>query len=165
QTMQAKTFRRSAVALALAAAFALGVGVADRVGLHPATAATTGAPAVAATPLAQAPAAVNAAALPDFSGLVEQYGPAVVNISGVQGTKTSARMPRMQTPDDDQLPPFLRNLPFPFQLPDQPDRGPTRGVGSGFIINADGIILTNAHVVDSADEVTVKLTDKREFTA
>src|SRR5215467_3966904 len=163
--MQAKTFRRSAIALALAAAFAVGAGVADRVGLHPAAAATTGAPAVAPTPLSQSAAGVNAAALPDFSGLVAQNGPAVVNISVVQGTKTAAHSPRSQAPDEDQLPPFFRNMPFPFQQPDQPDRGPTRGVGSGFIISSDGIILTNAHVVDSADEVTVKLTDKREFTA
>jgi serine protease Do len=163
--MQPRNFKRSAIALALAAAFAVGVGVADRVGLHSAAAATTGAPAVAPTPLSQAPGAVNAAALPDFSGLVQQYGPAVVNISVVEGTKTAAHMPRSQGPDEDQLPPFFRNLPFPFQMPDQPDRGPMRGVGSGFIISPDGIILTNAHVVDSADEVTVKLTDKREFNA
>jgi serine protease Do len=162
--MQAKTFQRSAVALGLAAAFALGIGIADRVGIA-ATAATPPTPAVAPTPLAQAPAALPAAALPDFSGLVEKYGPAVVNISVVSGTKTSAHMPRMQMPDAEDLPPFLRNLPFPFQMPDSPDRGPTRGVGSGFILSADGVILTNAHVVDDADEVTVKLTDKREFTA
>ncbi|MDQ2962734.1 MAG: DegQ family serine endoprotease [Pseudomonadota bacterium] len=166
--MQANTFKRSAVALALAAAFTLGIGVADHVALHPATAATTGAPAVVPTPLAQAPAmpALPAAALPDFSGLVEKYGPAVVNISVVQGTKTAARMPGFQMPDDQDLPQFFRNLPRQFQLPDLPqERGPMRGVGSGFIVSADGIVLTNAHVVDSADEVTVKLTDKREFTA
>ncbi|HEX5864866.1 MAG TPA: DegQ family serine endoprotease [Casimicrobiaceae bacterium] len=166
--MQANTFKRSAVALAVAAAFALGVGMSDHVALHPATAATTGAPAVAPTPLAQAPAtpALPAAALPDFSGLVEKYGPAVVNISVVQGTKTAARMPRFQMPDDEDLPQFFRNLPRQFQFPDQPqDRGPMRGVGSGFIVSADGIVLTNAHVVDGADEVTVKLTDKREFNA
>jgi serine protease Do len=163
--MQPKAFQRSAIALAVAAAFAIGVGVADHIGLS-ATAANAPTPAIAPTPLAQTQSAMPAAALPDFSGLVEKYGPTVVNISVVSGTKTSAHMPRMQSPDSDQLPPFFRNLPFPFQIPDQPqDRGPTRGVGSGFILSPDGVILTNAHVVDDADEVDVKLTDKREFTA
>ncbi len=67
-------------------------------------------------------------------------------------------------PDMDQLPPFLRDSPFFHNLPQQ-RRGPTRGVGSGFIISSDGVILTNAHVVDGADEVVVKLTDRREFKA
>jgi serine protease Do len=166
--MQSNTFKRSAVALAVAAAFAVGVGVADHVTLHPATAATTAAPAVAPTPIAPSATtvALPAAALPDFSGLVEKYGPTVVNISVVQGTKTAGHMPRFQMPDDEDLPQFFRNLPRQFQFPEQPqERGPMRGVGSGFIVSADGIILTNAHVVDGADEVDVKLTDKREYTA
>ena len=159
--MKATTFRKSAVALAVAGAFALGVTMADHATVLPASAAT--APAVVATPLpASANTAASAAALPDFSGLAEQYGPAVVNISVVQGTKTAAKMPRSGMPDEDELPPFFRNFPFQFNMPHP---GPMRGVGSGFILTADGIILTNAHVVDDADEVTVKLTDKREFTA
>ncbi len=159
--MQTKNFRRNAVVLALAAAFALGVTVADHVSLHAASAATT--PAVAPTP-AQSSASSPVAALPDFSGLVEKYGPAVVNISVVQNRKTSGH-PQLQMPDDEDLPPMFRNLPFHFQFPEPQERGPVRGVGSGFILTSDGVILTNAHVVDDADEVTVKLTDRREFTA
>ena len=159
--MQATTFRKTAVALAVAGAFALGVTMADHVTLLPASAATAPTPVATAAP-SPANAAASAVALPDFSGLAEQYGPAVVNISVVQGTKTAAHMPRSRMPDEDELPPFFRNFPFQFNMPHP---GPMRGVGSGFILSADGIILTNAHVIDDADEVTVKLTDKREFTA
>src|SRR5439155_26405647 len=102
------------------------------------------------------------AALPHFSELVEKYGPAVVHIDVVQGTKTSARVPRLQGQDGEDLALFFRHFPFQFQFP-QP--GPMRGLGSGFIVSPDGIILTNAHVVADADEVAVRLTDKRAFKA
>lgn len=102
------------------------------------------------------------AALPDMSSIVAQNGPAVVNIS-VSGThKVSAGVPDIQQLDpNDPMYQFFRH----FGGPQQPGEAPTRGQGSGFIVSADGTILTNAHVVDGADEVNVKLTDKREFKA
>jgi len=104
-----------------------------------------------------------AGALPDFSALVEQNGPAVVNISTTTApVRTQMQIP--QTPGDpgDPIQEFFRR----FQIP-MPQGGdtPRRGVGSGFIVSADGYILTNAHVVDDASEVVVRLTDKREFKA
>src|SRR5438876_8035017 len=168
QAMQARNFRRSAVALAIAGAFSVGVMTADRVSLHSASAAVS--PPTVATPAVSAPANVApVAALPDFSGLVDKYGPAVVNIS------VTADARRVSAGEDDNgfdlgdLPPQLRNSPFfrnfP-QIPQMPRQGPMlRGVGSGFIVSPDGVILTNAHVVANADEVMVKLTDRREFKA
>jgi serine protease Do len=106
--------------------------------------------------------APSAAALPDFSGIVQQYGPAVVNVSTTGTVKAaSPGSPFGQLDPDDPLLPFFKR----FRVPDQ--RGPRlmRGLGSGFIVKSDGIILTNAHVVDGASEVTVRLTDKREFPA
>src|SRR5437870_13258535 len=164
--MQARNFRRSAVALAVASAFAVGVITADQVSLHQANAAVS--PPTVATPALSAPANVApVAALPDFSGLVEKYGPAVVNIS------VTADARKVSAGEDDNgfdlgdLPPQLRNSPFfrNFPRPQMPRQGPMRGVGSGFIISPDGVILTNAHVVANADEVMVKLTDRREFKA
>ncbi|HXX85029.1 MAG TPA: DegQ family serine endoprotease [Casimicrobiaceae bacterium] len=162
--MQTKTFRRTAVAIAVAGAFTIGVVSADRIGFHHANAAVATAP----TPVAAA-AASTTAALPDFSGLVEQYGAAVVNISVVSDGRKVASRDQDQDEDSpglNELPPQLRNFPFFHNLPmPQIPRGPMRGVGSGFIVSGDGVILTNAHVVDDADEVTVKLTDRREFKA
>ena len=153
--MQAKTLRNSAVALAVAGAFASGVFLADEVGLRSADAASA-----AVVPTAPAR---SVAALPDFAEMVAKYGPAVVQIS-VSGTR---KMSSRGMPDLNEMFPDLPNMPGfrHFQIPRMPDAQPMQGVGSGFILSGDGIVLTNAHVVDDADEVMVRLTDRREFKA
>jgi len=103
--------------------------------------------------------------LPDFTELVEKQGPAVVNISTAQTMRERTNLPRMPNLDeDDPFYEFFRRF-----MPQNPGQSPrefsTRSLGSGFIISADGFILTNAHVVDGADEITVRFTDKREFKA
>lgn len=117
--------------------------------------------AQAALPVATAPGA--SITLPDFSTIVAEQGSAVVNIS-VSGTiKTGLNQfpafPQMD-PDDPFFEFFKR-----FQIPQQQGATPVQGLGSGFIVSKDGVVLTNAHVVANADKVTVKLTDKREFQA
>ena len=96
--------------------------------------------------------------LPNFASIAESQGAAVVNIS-VTGTVKTAGIPGMD-PSDPMFEFFRRFQP---NLPQT--ETPMRGLGSGFIVKPDGVILTNAHVVDKADEVTVRLTDKREFKA
>ena len=105
-----------------------------------------------------------AAALPDFSRLVEEYGPAVVNVEIVQQQRRVSAQDG--APADDPLQDFFRRfgIPMPGGAP-QGEQGPAHGSGSGFIVTADGYILTNAHVVSEADDVTVRLTDRREFPA
>ncbi|WP_199174503.1 DegQ family serine endoprotease [Limnohabitans sp. G3-2] len=125
--------------------------------------------AAPATVLAQAPAAVRG--LPDFTDLVEQVGPSVVNIRTLEKVRPSAQAG--SSPDDEMQELFRRFFGVP--MPNAPRQAPRqnrpqeeaqpRGVGSGFILSADGLIMTNAHVVDGADEVMVTLTDKREFKA
>jgi serine protease Do len=103
-----------------------------------------------------------ASALPDFSALVEQNGPAVVNISTTAApVRTQMQLPQIPGDPGDPIQDFFRR----FQIPMPQGDAIRKGVGSGFIVSADGYILTNAHVVDDASEVTVKLTDKREFKA
>jgi len=112
---------------------------------------------------AAAPAAATPrAALPDFATLVQQNGPAVVNIT-VSGTRKTGFSGSQDDEEDNPLNQFFRGMPFRFGPP--PSEVPMQGQGSGFIIGADGIVLTNAHVVQDASEVTVKLTDRREFRA
>ena len=134
----------------------------------PAPAASAVVPQVPVT----SPALVNA--LPNFAPLVEQSGPAVVNVDVVQNPKTASSGGDGQgDSEDDPLSDFFRR----FGLPDGGGRGrgggggfqfqpqPQRGSGSGFIVSSDGYILTNAHVVADADQVTVKLNDRHEYQA
>jgi serine protease Do len=118
--------------------------------------------------------------LPDFTELVEQVGPSVVNIRTLEKVRTSS-MNGGGMDDETQdllrrffgipMPPNAPNAPnAPKQAPRQgrtpaPEESQPRGVGSGFVLTSDGFIMTNAHVLEGADEVLVTLTDKREFKA
>ena len=110
--------------------------------------------------------------LPDFTALVEQVGPSVVNI------RTLEKVAQRGGPDaggQDEMLEFFRRFGLPIpnaprqapqpRRPQQPEEEQPRGVGSGFVLTSDGFIMTNAHVLDGADEVLVTLTDKREFKA
>ncbi len=120
--------------------------------------------------LAQTPAAA-VRGLPDFTDLVEQVGPSVVNIRTLEKARPST--PGAGGPDEEMQELFRRFFGVP--MPNAPRQGPRqnrpeqeaqpRGVGSGFILSSDGFIMTNAHVVEGADEVMVTLPDKREFKA
>ena len=116
------------------------------------------------------PAQAQARALPDFTDLVEQVGPSVVNIRTLE--KVSADSGQ-GNPGEKEMQEFFRRFGLP--MPNMPRQTPRRnqpqeeeqprGVGSGFILTSDGMIMTNAHVVEGADEVVVTLIDKREFKA
>ena len=96
--------------------------------------------------------------LPDFTDLAEKQGPAVVNISTTQIMRNEQILPNV--PEGDPFYDFFRHF-----APQMPREQESQSLGSGFIISADGYIMTNAHVVDHADKITVRLTDKREFRA
>ena len=139
----------------------------NNVAAETAAAAAAPAPAPAAAPAPNvAPAPAATVTLPDFTRIAATNGKAVVNIQVVGGLKTANRgadVPRL--PPNHPLYEFFRQ----FQDPRYGGRGgreaPVFGAGSGFIVSPDGVILTNAHVVQGADEVTVKLQDRREFRA
>jgi serine protease Do len=109
--------------------------------------------------------------LPDFTELVERVGPSVVNIRTTERRASAGNSGSGEV--DPSMEEFFRRFGIP--IPNRPDRGGNnprgeaepqqRGVGSGFILSADGFIMTNAHVVEGADEVIVTLTDKRELKA
>ena len=146
---------------------------------HDATAQSTPATGTAAAAAGQSAAAAPAVrGLPDFADLVEQVGPAVVNIRTSTKVASASRGagPGGGSPDEEMQEFFRRFFGVPIPRPQDPRRAPPqggddegggapRGVGSGFIIAADGLVMTNAHVVEGADEVVVRLTDKREFKA
>jgi serine protease Do len=125
--------------------------------------AATQAPAAAAAESTQAIAPAPgrfAGGLPDFASLAEHYGPAVVNVAVVGKRQQVSDVPNGMSPNDPFFEFFRR---FGQQMPR--NAPPPQGEGSGFIVSADGYILTNAHVVADADEVTVKTTDRREYPA
>jgi len=137
---------------------------------------TLSGPALAQTAAApsqqQDPGAALVRGLPDFADLAERVGPAVVNIR----TSERVRANSAEGMNDEEMEEFFRRFfggpprGMPHSSPRQERQAPSdqevpRGVGSGFIISADGYVMTNAHVVDGADKVVVTLPDKREFKA
>jgi serine protease Do len=155
--------------LALIAGGVFAAGTANALDWNPSelfqkTQSTSTAPSPVAPTAAQGNAApIGVAITPNYRAIVEQAGPAVVGITTEGTVKTAAT----------EIPEQYRNHPFFefFQgMPRDGERGgppnmPRRGQGSGFIVEKDGLILTNAHVVEDASEVTVKLSDRREFKA
>lgn len=148
--MKTSQLTPSRLVLALLAAGA--IGGAGATAMTGGVSMAANAPSVATTPQT-----INTSSPPNFAQITRDFGPAVVNIS-VSGTR------KVSADDDDPFAQFFGQIPG--SRGRMPSREvPMRGEGSGFIISNDGIILTNAHVVQDAREVTVKLTDRREYKA
>src|SRR4249919_666536 len=133
-------------------------------------AATTAVVLPVATAQAPNPAPQMVVGLPDFTNLVDQVGPGVVNVEAEVGSRSQAADAQM--PDEDDIPEFFRrffgpDMPMPGIGPQGPHGDAPHGVsmGTGFIISGDGYVLTNHHVVEGADTVRVRLSDRREYTA
>jgi len=153
-----RSFRSRALAAAVVASLGLTACSPDFASI-----ANAGAAATAVEAANVQPAGRVVTGLPDFTALVDRYGAAVVNVSVVEKAEQVANGGPGVSPDD----PFYE---FFRRFGQQGPRGgmtpqPARGEGSGFIVSNDGYILTNAHVVNGASEVTVKTTDRREYTA
>jgi len=157
-----RTMNRHASAIILAVVALTFAGCDKKPALPVASA--TNASAVAGSPTSStgstAPAIV---ALPNFTALVKKEGPAVINISTVKKVRDMHSFPAFPgiSPDDPFYEFFRRFAPGE----EAPREFRSQSLGSGFIVSADGHVLTNAHVVEDADEVTVRLTDQREFKA
>ena len=160
--------KKTAVAFGLSTLIALGLVGVGAIAVNRAAPMIDRAQAAQSVQPTQQPPRSNAQMLPDFASIAQQYGPAVVNITvtGTHKTGFPGRGGKSEDEDEDQQDPFqqfFRGLPFRFEVP--PSEVPMQGQGSGFIVQPDGVVLTNAHVVREAREVTVKLTDRREFQA
>jgi serine protease Do len=142
--------KRATIAAAIVTVCVAGYGTLEITSVHakpaPSTVTTT---------------AVRPGGLPDFSAIVDQNGAAVVNISTSGHEHISRKRPELPQFDPDDPFQFFRH----FKIPAPPGGVPVNSLGSGFIIHSDGVILTNAHVVAGADQIIVKLTDRREFKA
>ena len=156
--MSASGFKTTAIAVLIGG----GLAAAYSIGSEHAFSAANAAPQEQVVAAGVAAAPLSSIALPDMSAIVARNGAAVVNISVSASGKGAARMPGFpQLDPNDPMYEFFKR----FRAPQQRGERPVHGMGSGFILREDGIVLTNAHVVDGADEVTVKLIDKREFKA